>query len=211
MKQNAATALPPSFIDRYPPANLLEIIAIKRSCRDAGIEKLEAGPKGAVVSLRENRFANPAGLVDLIQRHAGTLKLRPDQKIVYLRDWHDAKTRLTGAAKLAQALAKIARGLAGKKVEGVNYPDGRFAVRHEGVVLPFRVFDKIQTVAPGAIVENKRLGAALGFVRELQASYPPNRRRGDPRRQRPPNNLEAPGMPTKGRPQREVLAAAAAK
>ena len=26
--------------------NLLEIIAIKRSCRDAGIEKLEAGPKG---------------------------------------------------------------------------------------------------------------------------------------------------------------------
>src|SRR5215472_12281469 len=98
MKQNAATALPPSFIDRYPPANLLEIIAIKRSCRDAGIEKLEAGPKDAVISLRENRFANPAGLVELIQRHAGTLKLRPDQKIVYLRDWHDANTRLTGAA-----------------------------------------------------------------------------------------------------------------
>jgi hypothetical protein len=28
------------------------------------------------------------------------------------------------------------------------------AVRHEGVVLPFRVFNKIQTVASGAIVEN---------------------------------------------------------
>src|SRR5215831_10211100 len=96
-------ALPPEV------ENLLEIIAIKRSCREAGIEKLEAGPKGAVISLRENRFANPAGLVDLIQRHAGTLKLRPDQKIVYLRDWHDAKTRLTGAARLAHALAKIAR------------------------------------------------------------------------------------------------------
>src|SRR5207244_7411274 len=89
--------------------NLLEIIAIKRYCREAGIEKLEAGPKGAVISLRDNRFANPAGLVDLIQRNAGTLKLRPDQKIVYLRDWHDAKTRLTGVAKLVQALAKIAR------------------------------------------------------------------------------------------------------
>jgi hypothetical protein len=66
--------------------------------------------------------------------------------------------------------------LAGKKVEVVNYPDGRFAVRHEGVALPFRVFDKIQTVAPGAIVENKRLGEALAFARELQASYPPKRR-----------------------------------
>jgi hypothetical protein len=77
--------------------------------------------------------------------------------------------------------------------------------------VPFRVFDKIQTVAPGAIVENKRLGAALAIARELQASYPPNRRRGDPQRQRPPNNLEAPGMPTKGRPSRKVLAADAAE
>jgi hypothetical protein len=68
-----------------------------------------------------------------------------------------------------------------------------------------------QSVAPGAIIENKRLGAALAFARERQASYPPNRRRGDPRRQRPPNNLEAPGMPTKGRPSRKVLAAAAAE
>src|SRR5256885_2090252 len=68
--------------------NLLEIIAIKRYCREAGIEKLEAGPKGAVISLRDDRFANPAGLVDLIQRNAGTLKLRSDQTIVYLRDWH---------------------------------------------------------------------------------------------------------------------------
>ena len=43
----------------------------------------------------------------------------------------------------------------------VNYPDGRFAVRHEGVALPFRVFDRIQTVAFGPIVENKPLGEAL--------------------------------------------------
>ena len=89
--------------------NLLEIIAIKRSCREAGIEKLEAGPKGAVISLRENRFANPAGLVDLIQRHAGTLKLRPDQKIVYLRNWDDEKKRLEGVGKLLEALVKLAR------------------------------------------------------------------------------------------------------
>src|SRR5271165_5428342 len=102
----------------------------------------------------------------------------------------------------------FARGLAGKKVEVVNYPDGRFAVRHDAVALPFRVFDKIQTVMPGAIVENKRLGAALAFARQRQASYPPNRKRGDPRRRRPPNNLEAPGMPTKGRPSRKVLDAA---
>ena len=56
------------------------------------------------------------------------------------------------------------RGLVRKKVDVVNYPDGRFAVEFEGVSLPFRVFDKIQTVQPGEIIENKRLAAALALV-----------------------------------------------
>ena len=99
----------------------------------------------------------------------------------------------------------FARGLARKKVDVVNYPDGQFVVQFEGMPLPFRVFDKIQTVTPGAIVENKRLGAALAMVKEHQATYAPNRRRHDPARQRPPNNLEAPGQPTKSRPRRERL------
>jgi hypothetical protein len=101
------------------------------------------------------------------------------------------------------------RALVRKKVEVVNYPDGRFAVQFEGVSLPFRVFDKIQTVQPGEIVENKCLGAALALVKEWQDAYPHQRRRHHPARQRPPNNLEAPGMPTKGRPSRAVIAAMA--
>jgi len=98
------------------------------------------------------------------------------------------------------------RGLVRKKVDVVNYPDGRFAVQFEGTPLSFRVFDKIQTVQPGAIVENKRLGAALALVKEQQAAYAPNRRRYDPARQRPPNNLEAPGLPSKSRPPRGRMA-----
>jgi hypothetical protein len=90
-----------------------------------------------------------------------------------------------------------ARGLARQQVEVVNYPDGRFAVRHGGEALPFRVFDKIATVAPGAVVENKRLGEALAHVQARQAAYPANRRRGAPGRTRPPNNLEAPGVPAR--------------
>ena len=100
----------------------------------------------------------------------------------------------------------FARGLVRKKVDVVNYPDGRFAVQFEGTPLPFRVFDKIRTVQPGTIVENKRLGAALALVKEQQASYAPHRRRYDPARQRPPNNLEAPGLPSKSRPRRSGMA-----
>ena len=101
----------------------------------------------------------------------------------------------------------LARGLVRKKVEVVNYPDGRFALRFNGVALPFQVFDKIQTVEAGTIVENKRLGAVLALVKEQQAAFAPNKRRYDRRRQRPPNNLEAPGLPTKGRPSRQDAAA----
>ena len=98
------------LIDRFGPLpreveNLLQIIAIKRDCREAGVERVEAGPKGAVVTLRNNRFANPAGLVELIQKHAGTLRLRPDQKLVYLRNWDDEVSRLKGVTGLMQALA----------------------------------------------------------------------------------------------------------
>jgi len=102
------------LIDRFGPLpaeveNLLQIIAIKRRCREAGIERVEAGPKGAVITLRGNRFANPAGLVELIQENAGTLRLRPDQKLVYLRNWEDEQVRLAGVARLMQTVVKLAR------------------------------------------------------------------------------------------------------
>ncbi|MFQ5971794.1 MAG: transcription-repair coupling factor, partial [Alphaproteobacteria bacterium] len=70
------------MIDRFgslPPEveNLLSVIALKRLCRNAGVEKLDAGPKGAVVSFRKDRFADPTALVAFITRQAGTVKLRP--------------------------------------------------------------------------------------------------------------------------------------
>lgn len=104
----------------------------------------------------------------------------------------------------------LARGLVRKKVEVVNYPDGRFAVQFNGTALGFKLFDKIQTVQPGDIVDNKRLSAVLEQVKAQQAAYPPRQRRGHAARQRPPNNLEAPGLPSKGRPPRHAIAAAPA-
>jgi transcription-repair coupling factor (superfamily II helicase) len=101
------------LIDRFgalPPEvdNLLEIIAIKRLCRDAGVEKVDVGPKGAVLAFHDNRFANPAGLVAFLQEQAGTAKLRPDQRIVIIRNWDDTRQRLSGINALLRRLAEIA-------------------------------------------------------------------------------------------------------
>ncbi len=101
------------MIDRFgklPPEveNLLAVIAIKADCRKAGIERLDAGPKGAVLSFRANKFRNVAGLMQFVDAQAGALKMRPDQKLVYIRAWEDAERRLKGARKLARDLAIIA-------------------------------------------------------------------------------------------------------
>lgn len=104
----------------------------------------------------------------------------------------------------------LARSLVRKKVEVVNYPDGRFAVQFNGTALDFRIFDKIQTVQPGAIVDNKRLSAVLEQIRMQQAAYPARQQRGHGARRRRPNNLEAPGLPSKGRAPRRSAAAVSA-
>ncbi len=88
--------------------NLLQIVAIKRLCRDAGVEKVEAGPKGAIVSFHQDQVANPEALIGFIQEQAGLIKLRPDHKLVYRRQWDDPQSRVGGVRRLMGDLAKLA-------------------------------------------------------------------------------------------------------
>ena len=90
--------------------NLLRIVAIKRLCRTAGVEKLDAGPKGATLAFRENQFANPEGLVRFIAEQPGVIKLRPDHSLVYRRHWADPEERIRGAEHLMKQIAAIAAG-----------------------------------------------------------------------------------------------------
>ena len=47
-------------------------------------------------------------LIKLISQHSGTMKVRPDQKIVVTRDWATPDDRLKGAKALLGQLAKLA-------------------------------------------------------------------------------------------------------
>jgi len=101
------------MIDRFGPlptevSNLLQIIQIKRLCIDAGVEKVEAGPKGAVLAFRLNNFANPPALVDFIHRQSGTVKLRPDHRLVVMRAWDAPEARIEGVQRVLQQLAQLA-------------------------------------------------------------------------------------------------------
>jgi len=100
------------MIDRFgklpgPSENLLRVIGIKLHCRKARIAKIDAGPRGALVSFADGGFPDVAGLLGYVERLRGTARLRPDSKLVITRDWTDPAQRLAGVAKLAQGLAKI--------------------------------------------------------------------------------------------------------
>ena len=74
---------------------------------------------------------------------------------------------------------EITRELRRKRVTVVDYPDGRLAIRHRGLDLPYTTFDKLRRVS---IVENKHLSAALVLIREQQRLTPQQRSRKAPRR-----------------------------
>jgi transcription-repair coupling factor (superfamily II helicase) len=106
-------ALAAELIDRFGPLpdeakQLLRIVGIKASCKTACIERIDIGPKGCVLTLRDNRFPNPGGLVGLIQKNQATWKIRPDQKIVVKGDWPTAEDRLKVAERITTDLARVA-------------------------------------------------------------------------------------------------------
>jgi len=101
------------MIDRFGPVppeveQLLEIVAIKALCRRAHVEKVEAGPKGVIVSFRDNHFADPAGLVRYVSEQASQAKVRPDMRVVFVRDFSSMKQRLEGARRILRTLVSIA-------------------------------------------------------------------------------------------------------
>jgi transcription-repair coupling factor (superfamily II helicase) len=100
------------LIDRFGPyprevAHLLDVVTIKVLCRLAGIDTVDAGPKGAVIGFRDNQVANPAGLIEFITERPQIARLRPDHKLVYRRDWSDSQTRIDRTLDLVTQLTRI--------------------------------------------------------------------------------------------------------
>jgi transcription-repair coupling factor (superfamily II helicase) len=87
---------------------LFKIAAIKGYCRRANVEKVDAGPKGVVISFRDNKFAQPDRLVYFIRQHGKAAKVRPDMKVVFFQDWETPEERLMGTTEILRQLANLA-------------------------------------------------------------------------------------------------------
>jgi transcription-repair coupling factor (superfamily II helicase) len=104
------------MIDRFGPLpeevrDLIKLMAIKALCRRAHVEKVDAGPKGVIVGFRQDSFANPTGLVRFVAQQGRDAKVRPDMRVVFMRDFDTVEARLEGTRQILQTLV----GLAEKK------------------------------------------------------------------------------------------------
>ena len=110
---SAVEAFAAELIDRFGKIpdeveNLLDIVRIKQLCRIAHVEKVEAGPKGAVIGFRGDSPPNLPGLLVWLNEARGTVKLRADQKLVAIRSWDSVPQRVKGVQVIMKELAALA-------------------------------------------------------------------------------------------------------
>ena len=96
------------LIDRFgslpeETKQLLDVTAVKVACKALGIAKLDAGPKGIVVTFRDDTPIDPTQLMVLIRSRPGKMKLRPDNKLVIM-----------GVPPQPQARVRTVKGLLGE-------------------------------------------------------------------------------------------------
>lgn len=80
--------------------HFIATLALKIQCKQAGIARLDAGPKGVVLAFRENKFAAPEALIAHIAKHAARIKLRADQTLFLSADNSSVTARLKNVAAI---------------------------------------------------------------------------------------------------------------
>ena len=88
--------------------HLLQIIAIKQLCKLANVRKLDVGPKGVVMGFHNDTFPEPERLIRHIGQSKGRMRVRPDHRVVVLRETRSPEERLTVARRTVDELARLA-------------------------------------------------------------------------------------------------------
>ena len=107
--ETARESFAAELIDRFGPLpeatqQLLHVTAVKVACKQLGIERLDAGPKGVLMTFRKDTQIDPAALMQLIRAQPGKLKLRPDSKLVVSGLPSEARARVR---KIQAVLAEL--------------------------------------------------------------------------------------------------------
>ncbi|HIJ82848.1 MAG: transcription-repair coupling factor [Magnetococcales bacterium] len=111
------------FTDRFgslPDSveNLLKVVAIKRRCIKLKVLKLEAGPKGAVLTFHSQPNIQPAVLIDMIRQGGGSVVFNQEKNLLTFREryWEDPLLRLQHLERMLDFLGGKKSGVAPTKI-----------------------------------------------------------------------------------------------
>ena len=79
--------------------NLSTIIKVKNLCKSAEIKKIDLGNKGVMISFREN-INNAKKVIEIIKQNPECFKIRPNNKILFCKDWSSQKTAINDIINL---------------------------------------------------------------------------------------------------------------
>jgi hypothetical protein len=146
-----------------------------KELRLAGISTIEAANAflPAFVQTYNGRFAKPpARDRDLHRPIAGMNDL---DDILCWREQRSVSRQLVvnyNRMKFMLRPDKTPAAVAGKLVDIYDFPDGRLEIRWKGLPLSYSAFDQLQRVSHTAIIENKRLGEVLAWIKQQQDKQP---------------------------------------
>jgi transposase len=149
-----------------------------KELRLAGISTIEAANAflPAFVQTYNARFAKPPASERNLHRPIVAIKDLDD--ILCWREQRSVSRQLVvnyNRMKFMLRPDKTSAAVAGKLVDIYDFPDGRLEIRWKGLPLPYSVFDQLQRVSHAAIVENKRLGEVLAWIKQQQDKQPHHR------------------------------------
>jgi hypothetical protein len=144
-----------------------------KELRLAGINSIEAANAFLPAFMQDynTRFSSPpASDRDLHRPMAGAGRL--DDILCWREQRSVTRQLVVHYNRMKLMLRPDAAALAGKLVDIYDFPDGRLEIRWKGVPLPYSAFDKLQRVSHAAIIENKRLGEVLAWIKQQQDQAP---------------------------------------
>lgn len=146
-----------------------------KELRLADISDMETGNSflPAFMKRYNERFAVPPARCDDLHRPINIAASRM-QDVLCKRELRCVSMQLAFSYERKRIMLEendVTRCLAGKYVETYAYADGRLDIRWKGHSLAYRIFDKDQRVTHTAVVENKRLGDVLAYIKEQQDKF----------------------------------------
>ena len=87
--------------------NFIKIIEIKNLCKKANINKIDLGTKGFIITFNNNKLIDTEKLINLVDRNAKILKLRPDNRLLYLNKFSDNNKKIIEIVNFLKILKKI--------------------------------------------------------------------------------------------------------